>query len=222
MSTASSFSSTSSHSFSRVKWVVFDWHDTLWTRPLTPVEAVRKIALIYGVEVPYHDHALHALFHQQALDPVHLIFKDHPEAQAELMHALAMARQVRVGVFDMMASLHQQGVQCAIATSSAMGQVMPVLSAMGLDQYVRAVFSGDDYPSKPNTAMLDALADRYEVSAHTVLMVGDHLCDMQMAQAWGCQGIAVLTGTTPFSVLQSASPLAILHSVDHLLALWAK
>jgi len=90
-----------------------------------------------------------------------------------------------------------------------------ILTALKVDTYFKEVLGGDSLPTKkPDPAGIFYLADEWSLSPATeMIMVGDHVTDIDVGQRAGCKtvfiegGIGERRGLTPDLVIKSIAEL---------------
>lgn len=165
----------------RRHWV-FDMDGTL-------TRAVHDFALIrreLGVP-PQHD----ILQHLAAL----------PAAEAAARHAwliehereLAEASTAAPGACELVRTLHARGCRIAILTRNARELAGITLDCIGLAELFDAeeVLGRDEAPPKPHPAGLLHLAERWNVPAAELVMVGDFRHDLECGRAAGATTVLV-------------------------------
>ena len=101
------------------------------------------------------------------------------------------------GVFEVLARLAADGVALGVCTNKPGATTLPVLQALGLDRYFRAVLSADDVPParrKPHPDHLTETLARMATDADDAVYVGDSQVDVQAARNAGWPVIAVAYG----------------------------
>ncbi len=90
------------------------------------------------------------------------------------------------GVAPMLASL-AEGFALGLLSNKGEALCRRILDALGLARHLREIVGGDTLPTrKPNPGGLFLLADRFGVTADSLLLVGDSDTDARTAQAAGC------------------------------------
>lgn len=89
--------------------------------------------------------------------------------------------------------LHEAGLRLAVVTSDDHSPAVRTLAGIGVAGLVDAVVAGDGpLPPKPSPAAILAVAERLEVPAARLLMVGDSVVDVAAARAAGVAGVVVV------------------------------
>lgn len=115
------------------------------------------------------------------------------------LHAEAYVRQfdsVRPlpGAADLLATLTEQGVRWAIATSGAERYARPALDLLGVPQDTPLVTRDQVRYAKPDPDLFLTAADRIGVDIADSMVVGDSVWDMLAAQRARALGIGLLSG----------------------------
>jgi phosphoglycolate phosphatase len=104
------------------------------------------------------------------------------------------------------------GLQLSIATGKTLRGLLKVLDQHGLRPLFQSLHGGDQYPSKPDPAMLRAAMEEAGTEPAETVMVGDSLFDIEMAVAAGVRSLAVSWGYYPPDELVRAGASAVLES----------
>lgn len=109
-------------------------------------------------------------------------------------------------------------LRLAVATGKGRRGLLRVLDQHGLRPQFHSLHGGDEHPSKPDPAMLQAAMAAAGVTQSQTVMIGDSVFDIQMAEAAGVRSIAVGWGYYPATILRDAGAAAALGSFDDLLS----
>jgi phosphoglycolate phosphatase len=114
--------------------------------------------------------------------------------------ALAVPLADLPGVFG---AIRGEARRIAVATTDDRGPTEATLAALGISTFVEAVACGDDDgPRKPDPQTILDLADRLDVPAGRVAMIGDTPADLEMARAAGAgRAIGVRSGVSDEAAL---------------------
>lgn len=204
---------------------MFDWDGTLMDSISKIVETMQSSAKHLGLPIPNYDQAknvigisllpaLQQLFNiedeKAAMELFHTYkqhFKDHAQVSSPLFN----------GAIALLEALKQRGYILAVAT----GKARQGLEHNWLHSNTKHFFStsrtADDAQSKPSPDMLQQILSELDLSAEHVLMVGDSIYDMAMAEAINMDRIGVSFGVHSAQILQKHKPLAVIDSLDELL-----
>ncbi len=114
-------------------------------------------------------------------------------------HAHGMRHSVPVpGAAEVLDALAAQGYAMGVATNDATNAAKAALAALGLDHHLRHVFGYDSVAQpKPAPDIVRAFAMAVNVPPAAIAVVGDNLCDLEMARSAGAGlAIGVLTGNS--------------------------
>lgn len=121
------------------------------------------------------------------------------------------------GVVETLAALGSQ--RCAVATTKKTWLAKLLLDKLGLDRHFGLIQGTDDFPYKPDPAILRRVLEFFETPPEQALMVGDTAADMLCARAAGVRSAAVLYGIGNSAELRACTPDYTLDRFSDLLAL---
>ena len=123
-------------------------------------------------------------------------------------------------VAGLLERLQGAGVRVAVITTDHRAETEETLHIMGIAHLVDHLVCGDDdLPSKPASDTLLATCDKLGVEPVRVVVVGDTVADLLMAQRAGAGlKVAVLTGAGDRALLRAHADV-VLHSIDDI-AVW--
>lgn len=101
---------------------------------------------------------------------------------------------------------------------SRMG-VNKIIAVKGLEPFMATTQAGDEHPSKPHPAMLEAAMIHTGVQPYDTVMIGDTTFDMEMGKAAGARTIGVDWGYHSSEALERAGADAIIKNFDQLIPL---
>ena len=209
----------------KYKAIVFDWDGTLMDSISKIVETMQSSAKHLGLPVPDYDQAknvigisllpaLQQLFNieddKAAMALFHTYkehFKDHAQISSPLFN----------GAVVLLETLKQRGYILAVATGKARQGLEHNWHHSNTKHFFSASRTADDAQSKPSPDMLQQILSELNLSAEQVLMVGDTIYDMAMAEAINMDRIGVSFGVHSADRLQKHNPLAVIDSLDELL-----
>lgn len=114
------------------------------------------------------------------------------------------------GAFDLISSLHSQGVKIAILTNKIGGHARALTAHFGLDPHLDLVFGARDFPHrKPAVEFTNEALRRLGATAEGACMVGDSPFDVQTAKNAGIPSFCVTTGTHDEAQLRAAGATAV-------------
>ncbi|WP_298464399.1 HAD-IA family hydrolase [uncultured Erythrobacter sp.] len=120
------------------------------------------------------------------------------------------------GIGDLLAALHKDGWQLAVATGKSDRGLNSVLAAHGLTDLFISLQTADRHPSKPHPAMLEAALFEAGATPDQAVMIGDTTFDIDMARAANVRSIGVAWGYHETHELTQAGATAIANEVAEL------
>lgn len=156
-----------------------------------------------------------------------------PHDAAECAHALEIFKRhyavvngsratLYPGVLTTLAALHQRGVLCACVTNKSSEFTVPLLSSLGIAQFLDAVVCGDTLPQqKPAPEPLWHACKLLDVTPTEALMVGDSANDALAARRAGIAVVLMRYGYSEGVAVDSIDCDGLLSSfaeLPHLLA----
>jgi HAD superfamily hydrolase (TIGR01549 family) len=171
---------------------VFDMDGTL-TQAVHDFAAIRT-----ALDIPQEDDILH---HLAAL-PAEVSRAKHAWL-LEHERALAIAARPAPGAVELVQTLCERGLQLAILTRNARELALLTLQAIGLGGCFSEanILGRDEAPPKPDPAGLLRLAERWQVPARQLLMIGDHRIDLECGRAAGASTALVNQHSNPWPAL---------------------
>ncbi len=120
------------------------------------------------------------------------------DAYLEAYRSWYLQREAKVevveGLEDLFERMTQAGLRLAVATGKSRAGLIRVFERTGLAHYFEATVTADESFPKPNPAMLEKLSDETGVDVRDMVMIGDSIHDLQLAQNARCDAVAVLWG----------------------------
>jgi len=120
------------------------------------------------------------------------------------------------GVKDLLHQLKDRGHLLAVATGKSRKGLDRSLDFHQLEKVFADSRTPDESKSKPHPAMLLELSESLMVPMQKVLMIGDTIHDLGMANQAGADSVAVTYGAHPEHVLKTENPLACVKNVREL------
>lgn len=119
--------------------------------------------------------------------------------QAQRFHAEAYARavfQVRPlpGARELLATLTDEGVRWAIATSGRLESARPSLDVLGVRSDAVVITRDQVHHAKPDPDLFLAAAEALGVDIHQSIVIGDSVWDLLAAQRARALGVGLLSG----------------------------
>lgn len=120
------------------------------------------------------------------------------------------------GMKELLTGMKEAGLRLAVATGKSRLGLTRGLKLTGLAPLFEATITADETFSKPNPAMLEVLAKDAGVDFSRMVMIGDSVHDLQMANNAKVTGIGVTWGAGSSKDLSACKPLALVNSVGEL------
>lgn len=206
------------------KLVIFDWDGTV-------MDSVGQIvaSLCYAAEqhdIELSPHAAKNIIGLGLPEAMRVLFPDH-EAQHDSLKQMYSQHYVQkskhtplfAGMQALIAQLHGNNTQLAVATGKSRAGLNRVLRDSQLGGYFAATRGADETRSKPHPLMLEEILAQTGVGVADAVMVGDTSYDMEMAQNIHMDRIGVTYGVHEDSVLSKYAPNHIVADVTALHAL---
>jgi phosphoglycolate phosphatase len=205
--------------------IIFDWDGTLINSIDWIADCLQQAGELCGIGAPERqaakdviglsiDKAMQALFPTADDQKVAVLVQHYSTAY--------FSKPIRpddlfAGVYDMLVQLKDDGYQLAVATGKTRAGLDEALAATGTAQLFCATRCADETASKPNPLMLHELIAHAQVDKDRVLMVGDSIHDLQMAQNAQIASVGVACGAHSEDFLQQYNPLRCLQKPTQLL-----
>ncbi|MFZ2726746.1 MAG: HAD-IA family hydrolase [Methylococcaceae bacterium] len=120
------------------------------------------------------------------------------------------------GVYDFLSARKADGYLLAVATGKTRKGLNQVLQTTMTEDLFVVTRGADETASKPNPKMLEEILTHTGISKERVLLIGDSVHDIQMANNAGIAAVAVCCGANAAEELQALSPLLLLQQVTDL------
>ncbi len=207
----------------RFDLLIFDWDGTLMDSAGVIAACIQAACADMNLPIPGREEARHVigLGLREAL--AHL-FPDLPEARHPALadhyrrHFLGQDHEIPLfeGARELIAQLHGDGFQLAVATGKARRGLDRAFSHTGLERYFHASRTADETFSKPHPAMIEELLDELRVAPERALMIGDTTHDLEMARNAGVDSLAAGYGAHPAEGLGELGALKVCSSFGEL------
>ncbi|WP_194755587.1 HAD family hydrolase [Aliidiomarina indica] len=208
----------------RFTLLVFDWDGTLMDSVPRIVSCMQKMAQQTGLPVPAES-AVKDIIGLSLWVALERLFDCHDAVEQQKL--IAVYRELYVhtdatpsplfeGVEEVLADLHSQGYQMAVATGKARQGLERAWRETNTGHYFIASRCADEAESKPHPQMLQDILASTKISPQRAVMIGDSRYDLQMANNAGMASVGVLCGVHDAARLQQESPLALLSHVQEL------
>lgn len=208
----------------KYKLLIFDWDGTLMDSEATIVTCMQQAIEQENMETRSHDEIRNII----GLGLEEAIQSLFPEADEFMINTLvnsyrsyffsndAPQSQLFSGVEETIAALDEAGFLLAIATGKSRRGLDKELSASGLDEYFHITRTAEETCSKPNPMMLDEITIDYGVEVENSLMIGDSEYDLQMANNFSMDSLAVTCGVHERERLLEQNPVGMINSVTEI------
>ena len=138
-----------------------------------------------------------------------------------VMSALPKPAEIKArgDVRSVLMRLRAAGFRLAVATSDNRGPTEVALEAIGVAELVDLTLCGDDTtgPTKPDPLALEYLGEQLDIPVGRMVMVGDTVSDMEMANQAGAALAVGLPGGADSREALSQMTAALLQSIEDLL-----
>ncbi|MGM0553320.1 MAG: HAD family hydrolase [Pseudomonadota bacterium] len=208
-----------------LRLVVFDWDGTLMDSPRRIIWCLRHASRTLGVEV-LPEARLRDIIGLGVEVAVRRLYPDADDAFVEEFTATyrrcylgsgdAPETPLYAGARALLNWLDQAGFLLAVATSKSRPGLDQALADSGLEDLFVVTATSDEYPSKPNPAMLEAVIRATGVECANTRMIGDSVYDLEMARNAGVPAIAVTHGVHSAGRLREVAPLALVKDLSEL------
>ncbi len=209
----------------RYDLVVFDWDGTLMDSIGRIIESVNFAADKLGYEAPSEqavrdiiglslEVAIKKLFPGADADQIQqtrLAYKEFYHTKShETLPLFPLAK-------ELLLELHAGNKQLAVATGKGRPGLEIAMSASDTAHLFHFSRTADEAQSKPSPDMLLQIMAESGISPDRAIMIGDSVHDMEMARAAGMDRIGVSFGAHHETILNQASPLAVIDCYSELL-----
>jgi HAD superfamily hydrolase (TIGR01549 family) len=219
-------------SHSEIKGVIFDLDGTLIDTLGTYTEAFNKGTEVFGLE-PVTDEKI-ADFLNQGLRLGEMLLELFPSAFKEDLKRQTCEEEIRKTYFALqegkvllkpgakrtLQSLKERGMKVGIVTGrrSSGERKWLELRRLQIHQFVDAMVTAADAPSKPAPDGLIKCIDELGLSAKEVVFVGDSTIDVLAGQNAGVRTVAVYDGVAAKEVLSEQRPDCLLADLSSVLS----
>ncbi len=200
--------------------IVFDWDGTLMDSEARIVECMRRSLADIGAE-PLPANSLKQVIGlglreaMQGLVPGETDGFYNSMADAYRVHWLGSdvpGSAMFEGIEALLHDLHGAGYLLGVATGKSRRGLQRQFEETGLGGLFHSSRCADECASKPAPDMMNAILEELSVSQHQTLVIGDTAFDLGMAQAAGCDRVAVTYGVHEPQRLAAYDPICMLES----------
>lgn len=205
--------------------IIFDWDGTLVDSIDWIVHCLQTAAITQGLKAPDEQstkntiglciqNAMSTLFPGISHETQELLSK----AYSTVFFSQELNKQhLFIGIEEMLTTLKNNSYQVAIATGKTRTGLDWAINRTELTNFFDITRTADESASKPHPLMLEQIIEETRIDKKRVLMVGDSVHDLQMANNAGIEVIAVSCGANTKVELQQFNPLLNLNKTTDLL-----
>ena len=212
----------SSIDLDKVKLIVFDWDGTLANSLGSILNSFRLAALNLNLE-PVQEDQIKPLI---GLGLITVIKQLYPKLNSTDLNEFANQYQIAYfnqpkcvlfeGVKELLVELNNKDILMAVATGKGRQGLNQALEDTGIEDFFFETRTVHECPFKPDPTMLNEILGSAELKASEALMIGDAVCDMQMAQSISMPAIGVLSGGGTKKALLDSGANDVIESVSYL------
>lgn len=202
---------------------VFDWDGTVMDTTGLIARGMREACIAMGYSAPSLDACRETIGLPFADSFARVVLGFPRERIDEFLTAYRswyLRREAAVepveGLEDLFARMTAAGLRLAVATGKSRAGLIRVFERTGLEKYFEATVTADESFPKPNPAMLEKLSHETGVDTRDMVMIGDSIHDLQLAQNARCDAVAVTWGAARREELESFPALDYVGSVSGL------
>lgn len=115
------------------------------------------------------------------------------------------------GAMEVLQQLKKQQCLIAVATGCSSRGLQHDLHALGLESWFDATRTSEQTWHKPDPMMVDEILMQLGIDRGHVLIVGDNVCDIQLAKNGGCDGMGVDFGRGNTQELLEAGAVTVIN-----------
>lgn len=205
--------------------IIFDWDGTLVDSIDWIVHCLQTAAKPHGYKMP-DEHAAKStigLCIQQSMETLFPGIDQKTQKQLSTSYSQEFFSQdinkkhLFTGIENMLSNLKHNRYQLAVATGKTRAGLDWAMQGTALTSFFDITRCADESASKPQPLMLEQIIKEMDVEKERVLMIGDSVHDIQMANNAGIAAIAVSCGANSEAELQQLNPLLNLSKTTELL-----
>ncbi|MBT1449703.1 HAD-IA family hydrolase [Glaciecola sp. XM2] len=207
----------------RYSHIIFDWDGTVMDSAAKIVSCMQLAAIKTGLPVPSSEAVEHiiGISLRPAIAQLFAIDLERAEVVASHYKQIFIEQDQTPsplfdGAIDTLNSLKESHV-LGVATGKARRGLERAWSHSDTKHYFSASRCADEAESKPSSDMLIQLIDAWQVPPESVLMVGDTVYDMQMAQNIGMPRLGVSYGVHSSESLLEHQPVGVIDEFSEIL-----
>ncbi len=189
---------------------VFDWDGTVMDTTGLIAQGMREAAIALGYPGPDVNACRETIGLPFADSFPRVVPAFTPERLDDFLAAYRnwyLQREAKVEVVEGLRELFERmtraGLRLAVATGKSRAGLIRVFERTGLESFFEATVTADESFPKPNPAMLEKLSDETGVDTRDMVMIGDSIHDLQLAQNARCDAVAVTWGAARRAELEA-------------------
>ena len=208
----------------RYQLLIFDWDGTLMDSEATIIACMQQAIVEENIEARSYEEIrdIIGLGLEEAVQALY------PNADNYLVNTLVNhyraaffsddmpQSQLFSGAYNAIETLHEAGFMLAIATGKSRRGLDKELEATNLEQFFPITRTAEETFSKPHPMMLDEIVVDYNVEIENALMIGDSEYDLQMANNFGMNSLAVDCGVHGRERLFEQNPVGFVSMVSEI------
>jgi phosphoglycolate phosphatase len=206
----------------KFKYIIFDWDGTVMDSAAKIVSCMQQAATLGGMAVPSKNAVEHiiGISLQPAIKQLFNVEDSKANELKEHYKTVFLEQdQTPCPLFSHAEStlgFLSERARLAVATGKARRGLERAFDASTTRHFFEHSRCADEAESKPSSDMLLQIISEWQVSADQVLMVGDTIYDMQMAENIGMPRVAVSYGVHHEDALSVHKPLRIIDCFSEL------
>lgn len=209
-----------------LKLVIFDWDGTVMDSVMKIVDSMQRAAEREGLNVP-SEQAVKDIIGLSLAPALKQLFGELSQQQVDDMTQFYKEAYLALdknpsplfnGIVDVFESLRHRNIKIAVATGKSRVGLDRLIEQTGLGHFFCDSVTADEAESKPHPQMIEDIMARHDVEQSHVIMVGDSLLDLTMANNAGVRGVGVSYGAHDKARLLTAKPLAVVDEASELLS----
>ena len=202
-----------------IKLIVFDWDGTLADSMGHILNSFRAAAIAMNLK-PVSDEKIKPLVGlglRTVIEALYPLIDSNELTSFSMHYQQAYLKQPKCvlfsGVRNLLTHFKQQGVLMAVATGKGRQGLNKAMEDTCVTDNFLLTRTVNECPFKPDPTMLHEILEVAQLDVTQAIMVGDAVCDMQMATSIGMSAIGVKTGGGTEDELYQAGSSYVIESV---------